>query len=122
MSESDLDSDFDGYADNPELDSEEEEYPTSSFHNYPSHLFGLATSCTPSTRQAPPPSMFPSLTPTFTHSTVLASSVFSTAHIPTVAPSTALFPTVAPSTSLALVVVPSTVLAPSASSIVLGPY
>lgn len=108
MSESDLESDFDGYADNPELDSEEEECPTCSFQNYPSHLSGLATSCPP----APPPSMSASLTPTHTHSTVLASSVLSTAFN---------IPTVAPSNSLAPAVVPSTVLAPSASSIVLSP-
>ena len=106
MSDSDSDSDFDRYVDNPELDSEEEECSTSSFQNYPSHLSGLATSCPP----APPPSMSASLTPTHTHSTVLASSVLSTA----------LILTVAPSNSLAPAVVPSTVLAPSASSIVLG--
>ena len=108
MSDSDSDSDFDRYVDNPELDSEEEECSTSSFQNYPSHLSGLATSCPP----APPPSMSASLTPTHTHSTVLASSVLSTAFN---------IPTVAPSNSLAPAVFPSTVLAPSATVTVSQP-
>ena len=53
MSETDLD--FDGYADNPELDSEKEECTTSSFQSYPSQPSGLTTSCPPSIRPAPPP-------------------------------------------------------------------
>ena len=55
MSETDSDLDFDGYVDNPELNSEEEECTTSSFQSYHSHPSGLATSCPPSIRPAPPP-------------------------------------------------------------------
>ena len=58
---SETDSDLDGYADNLELNSEEEKCTISSFQSYPSHPSGLATSCPPSTCPAPPLSMPTSL-------------------------------------------------------------